>query len=156
MSPNHPNHGSSQVDSPQEVACRLVVARGNSPILLELGKAVLDNMARHVQHSVISTLALVWRLLVRRDGITSALFAHSQQWLNAPLLRVIALVGNNRYGSAAGAAMHQRPEDQALALPSDESLWACPKHPRWRESCCSSHPGCARWPVRLAFLLQRE
>lgn len=59
MSPNHPNHGSSQVDSPQEVACRLVVARGNSPILLELGKAVLDNMARHVQHSVISTLALV-------------------------------------------------------------------------------------------------
>ncbi len=48
------------MDGAQEVASRLVVARGDSPVLLEASKEVLDEMSGFVQVSI-----MVARLPVR-------------------------------------------------------------------------------------------
>lgn len=55
MSSNYPNDGGDQVDGSKKVACRLVVASGNSAPLLEAGKEVLNDMARLVEIPVIFT-----------------------------------------------------------------------------------------------------
>ena len=52
MSSIEPNASGSQMDGAQEVACGLVVARGNGAALLELSKEVLDQMTGLVQLAV--------------------------------------------------------------------------------------------------------
>lgn len=53
MSSIEPDHGGSNVDGTQKVADRFVVARGNGPVLLELGEEVLDQMPGLIEMLVV-------------------------------------------------------------------------------------------------------
>ncbi len=78
------------MNGPQEVASRLVVARSNSPVLLQTCEEVLDQMPSLVQLTVIFAL-----ILVRHPRRNHHSLAFVQQWLNQPGLGIVGLVGKN-------------------------------------------------------------
>lgn len=75
------------MDCTQEVTSRLVVARGNGPVLLQACKEVLNQMASFVQISIMVT-----GLLVRRPGRNDDALAFAQQRLDQPGMGVVSLV----------------------------------------------------------------
>ena len=97
MSSNHPDETGCQVNATQEVASCLVVARSNGPVLLELGKEVLDRMARLVQGFVVIALLPVGAARWNHHCLIGY-----EQRLNHSVLGVVALVGDHRLGLAAG------------------------------------------------------
>ena len=78
------------MDGPQEVASGLVVARSNSPVLLQACEEVLYQMPSLVQGTVI----FAW-LFVRRPGRNNHCLALVQERLDQPGLDIVGLVGND-------------------------------------------------------------
>lgn len=81
----------------EEVASGLVVARGNSPELLEPGEEVLDQVASLVQVPVIFA-----RLPARAQRRNHHHAAPARQRLDHPLVRIECLVGDESLGFNAG------------------------------------------------------
>ena len=96
MSSNHPDETGCQVNAAQEVASCLVVARSNGPVLLELGKEVLDHMARLVHGLVVVALLPVCAARWNHHR-----FVGFKQRLNHSVLGVVALIGDHRLSLAA-------------------------------------------------------
>ena len=85
-----PNHSSGKVDSAQEVARRLVVACGNSTVLFEPGKKVLNEVALLVQVLVVAARLLA--VAARGDHDS---FAFALQRLDQALLCVVGFISDN-------------------------------------------------------------
>ena len=85
------------MNAAQEVASCLVVARRNGPVLLELGKEVLNHMTRLVQGFVVIALLPVGAARWNHHRLVGF-----EQRLNHSVLGVVALVGDHRLGLAAG------------------------------------------------------
>lgn len=78
------------MDGAQEVDRGLVVAGGDGPILLELGKEVLDHMSGLVQGAVMFA-----QLLVGAARGNHHRLAGLKQWLDHPVPGIVGLVGND-------------------------------------------------------------
>ena len=85
-----PNHSSGKVNYPQEIARRLVVARGNGTVLLEPGKKVLNQVALLVQVPVVAARLLA--VAARGDHDS---FAFALQRLDQALLCVVGFISDN-------------------------------------------------------------
>ena len=78
------------MNRPQKVASSLVVARGNSPVLLQTRKEVLDQVPSLVKVSVVLA-----RLFVRRARRNDHGLAFVQQRLDQPGVGIVGLVGKD-------------------------------------------------------------
>src|SRR3954453_18274375 len=93
MSSLEPDERGGEVNGGQEASCGLVVAGGNGPELLELGKEVLDQMPGLVELFVKGARC--------RPGIPRwdhGCLAGLGQRLEHPLVGIERLVGNERLG----------------------------------------------------------
>ncbi len=90
MSSIEPDEYSGEVDCSEKVTSGLVVAGGDSAILLELVEEILDQMARLIQMLVIFA-----RLLTTALGRDDDAFAIVLQRYNHPLFCVIGFIGDD-------------------------------------------------------------
>ena len=97
MSSIEPDEGGGEVNAGEEASCGLVVAGGNGPELLELGKEVLDQMPGLVEVFVKGARRLAG--FARWDDGRLAGFG---QRLEHPLIRIERLVGNECLGLKRG------------------------------------------------------
>lgn len=99
-----------EVDCPEKVASGLVVAGGNSAILLEFVEEILDQMTRLIQMPVIFA-----RLLAVALGGNDDAFPSVFQGRDHPFLSIIGFIGDDR--------VRLDVRQQSIA-PSRS--WACP------------------------------
>ena len=90
MSSIHPNDSRCKMNSAEEIASGLVVARGNAAVLPEPAEKVLDQMAGFVQ------MRVVWaRLLARAARWNHDILARFEQRLDDTSLCMVGLVGDH-------------------------------------------------------------
>ena len=93
MSSIEPDENGGEVDAGQEASCGLVVAGGNGPELLELGKEVLDQMPGLVEVCVKGA-----RCRAGFPRWDHGRLAGLGQRFEHPLVGIERLVGNERLG----------------------------------------------------------
>lgn len=80
------------MDGPQEITSRLVVARGNGPVLLQTCEEALDEMTGFVRVSI-----MVAGLFVRCPRWNDNALAFAQQRLDQPGMGVVGFICNDGF-----------------------------------------------------------
>ena len=107
-----PYNRSREIDAAQEGAGALVVAGGDSAVLLEFGKEVFDQVSGLIQAFIVSALFFAVRF-GRNDGFDASFFQQGQN----PFLRVVGFVGQERLNAGENVRQQGIRSLQIASLP---------------------------------------